>query len=282
MVLSVMQSTIRRSLIYPYIRNFSFSIYIWEQVVSIIQNTNYDSIRVIIRCLLQVRNILNYSDLYYLGNKLYIDPYLIWIQKYSDTTYLQNQFLIPMAHCIQQHLHSETQLQALKHSLDLNLLQIEAEFYSDDVNVVVGDDADDAPECGSALDNNASSDNNSEDNESDDDYDNDSDDTSCSSRTSCSRSVSGGGGSADGKTDTPGNEPIDSELLDDVDAVQSGVQRLELLVSRDPNTDSHNTCTSRTNTKATALDDLLSLCTKLETLNTDVNNSRPLIQEVDE
>lgn len=130
MVRSVMLSSIRRSLIYPYIRNFSFSIYVWENVISILDNPSHDSstrIRTIIRCFLQVRNILNYSDIYYLGNKLFVDPYLIWIQKFSDLSYLQNQVLSPIAQSLRQQLRNET----LKDSLDLNLLQIEADFYND-------------------------------------------------------------------------------------------------------------------------------------------------------
>ena len=269
MVQSVMQSSIRRSLIYPYIRNFSFSIYIWEQVVSILQNTNYDSIRVILRCLLQVRNILNYSDIYYLGNKLYIDPYLIWIQKYSDTNYLQDQFLLPIAQCMQRHMQNETRLQELKHSVGLNLLQIEVEFYND-VNFVVEDE-----EEAVVQDNTSESDEtgNSEDNESSDDDDGDDDDEGGdSSSCSSSRPESVGVGSAD-----PLVEPRPSEAFDNVEAATRGMQRLEI-IPNGPNTDSHST--SPMTAKASTLEDLLNICTKPESLKTEVNKSGPLIQEI--
>jgi protein SHQ1 len=79
----VIRFSSRRSLIYPYIRNHGFSSYCWDQVAAIIKNGR----RCIIRCLLQARDILDKSEFHYLGNRLYIDPYLAWIQnRLTDTT----------------------------------------------------------------------------------------------------------------------------------------------------------------------------------------------------
>ena len=69
-------SSFRRSLIYPYIRNLRFAEYCGKQVAEILEHGP----RCIIRCLLQTRKILEESELYYLGNKLFLDPYLAWLQ----------------------------------------------------------------------------------------------------------------------------------------------------------------------------------------------------------
>ena len=73
----------RRSLIYPYIRNYDFALYCWNQVAAIIRNGR----RCVIRCLLHTRAILDKSEFHYMGNRFYIDPYLGWIQsRLSDET----------------------------------------------------------------------------------------------------------------------------------------------------------------------------------------------------
>lgn len=75
-IANVIRFSIRRSLVYPYIRNYDFAQYCWDQVADIMGNGR----RCILRCLLQVRSILDKSEVHYLGNRLYIDPYLGWIQ----------------------------------------------------------------------------------------------------------------------------------------------------------------------------------------------------------
>jgi protein SHQ1 len=72
----VIRFSVRRSLMYPYLRNTDFAMHCWNQVASIVKSGR----RCIIRCLLQVRAILDKSEAHYLGNRLYIDPYLGWIQ----------------------------------------------------------------------------------------------------------------------------------------------------------------------------------------------------------
>lgn len=77
LITSVGCSCLRRSLVYPYIRNFDFGRHCLEQVQQIMGH----GVRCVIRCLLQVRSILDCSELYYLGNKLWLDPYLAWLQR---------------------------------------------------------------------------------------------------------------------------------------------------------------------------------------------------------
>jgi SHQ1 protein len=136
-------------LIYPYLRSFPLGIVIWEHIASIL--VHQDSIRIIIRCLLQIRSILDRSDMYYLGNKLYIDPYLIWIQQYrahsddhhpdaaaaapsssggKSNNYIATNFLLPMANSIRQQLlcGDSNHIHPMKDNLGLNLLQIDTEL----------------------------------------------------------------------------------------------------------------------------------------------------------
>jgi hypothetical protein len=71
-------SLTRRMLIYPYWRNIEFSLKVWEHVIFILER---EELYTIVKCLLQTRSILEKSEFYYAGNKLFIDPYLCWIQR---------------------------------------------------------------------------------------------------------------------------------------------------------------------------------------------------------
>jgi hypothetical protein len=135
-------------LIYPYLRPLPLGIVLWEHIASIL--VHQESIRIIIRCLLQIRSIMDRSDMYYLGNKLYVDPYLIWIQQYRATSddhhpdtaaaaasggnsnnYIATNFLIPMAHSIRQQLllvGDSNHIHPMKDNLGLNLMQIDTEW----------------------------------------------------------------------------------------------------------------------------------------------------------
>jgi protein SHQ1 len=72
----VIRSSLRRSLVYPYLRNLDLAVRCANHVAKILAGGN----ETMIRCLLQARTVLNRSDLYYLSNKLYLDPYLAWLQ----------------------------------------------------------------------------------------------------------------------------------------------------------------------------------------------------------
>jgi protein SHQ1 len=74
---SVVRYSSRRALIYPYLRNLDLIQYCWNQVITILQQGR----RCVIRCLLQVRHILDKSECHYLGNRLFVDHYLAWLQR---------------------------------------------------------------------------------------------------------------------------------------------------------------------------------------------------------
>ena len=76
-VTNVVCSSMRRSLTYPYLRNLPLAITVWQHVSVIMRQGR----RCVIRCLLQVRSILDHSELYYLSNKLFVDPYMAWLQR---------------------------------------------------------------------------------------------------------------------------------------------------------------------------------------------------------
>lgn len=80
-VAQVARWSIRRAVTYPYLRNFHFVSEILVKDVGDIINAGR---RVVIRCLLQIQKILESSEFHYLFNKLYINPYICWIQKISD------------------------------------------------------------------------------------------------------------------------------------------------------------------------------------------------------
>jgi protein SHQ1 len=139
----VVQSSIRRSVIFPYTRNYEFAIHCWKQTVMILNHGR----RCVIRSLLLVRSILEKSEFHYLGNKLYVDPYLSWLQRAVKEDDLEQ-----LAKQLEAVLNSN---EVQKSRLGLNLVELEEEFlgYSEEK---ADDDDDDEEE----------SDNNNDDAES--------------------------------------------------------------------------------------------------------------------
>ena len=74
---TVVYSSLRRSLIYPYLRHCDLGFRTWTLVAQMLRR---DGRRGAVRCLLHTRKILHASELYYLGNTLFVDPYLAWLQ----------------------------------------------------------------------------------------------------------------------------------------------------------------------------------------------------------
>ena len=69
---------LRRVLVYPYWRNIEgLGRKVLIETLSLMQN---HGIHGITKALLQIRAILDKSEVHYLGNKLLVDPYLYWIQ----------------------------------------------------------------------------------------------------------------------------------------------------------------------------------------------------------
>ena len=120
-VRSVVHSSLRRALVYPYLRNFDFAVHCMRQVGQILQR----GLRTVIRCLLQLRGILDKSELHYLGNKLFVDPYLAWLQQNPSLVEFDN-----LAVAVEQCLAVGSGV--LKNALDLDLIRIEASLLSEE------------------------------------------------------------------------------------------------------------------------------------------------------
>jgi protein SHQ1 len=114
-VQTVAASSLRRALIYPYIRNYDFAVHVMNQVTTILRQ----GIRCVLRCLLKTRTILDRSEMYYLGNKLYLDPYLAWVQAHAAT--LPGK-LVSLAEIVEKVLLDD----GLKDTLGFDLVQLEA------------------------------------------------------------------------------------------------------------------------------------------------------------
>ena len=80
-IASVLRWSIRRALIHPYLRNFDF---VARKLVKDVASILAAGKRVVLRCLLQIQKTLNGSEFHYLFNKLYISPYISWIQMIDD------------------------------------------------------------------------------------------------------------------------------------------------------------------------------------------------------
>jgi SHQ1 protein len=128
-VKEVLYSSLRRALVYPYLRNLGFALHCARQVADILTQGPC----CILRCLLQTRQVLNHSELYYLGNKLFIDPYLAWIQQQNCN--LLSRRLADMAHVIRNLVLSFANFastEQCKQSLGLDLTHMEQEEEMED------------------------------------------------------------------------------------------------------------------------------------------------------
>jgi len=122
---SVFVSSTRRSLVYPYLRNVGFATKIWRDVGAILRRGT----RCVIRCLLQTRVILDKSESHYLGNKLFVDPYLVWIQQCSSSASINlEEHLRDLADRIDRYLAFDEEW--LKERLDLDLIGIEKNMFA--------------------------------------------------------------------------------------------------------------------------------------------------------
>lgn len=79
----VMRWCIRRSLIYPYLRNYDLAMKVVCDVATILIKGR----RAVLRCLLQVHSIMEKSECHYLFNKLYVDPMIWWIQSCDEEVF---------------------------------------------------------------------------------------------------------------------------------------------------------------------------------------------------
>ncbi|XP_033746162.1 protein SHQ1 homolog [Pecten maximus] len=76
----VVASSVRRSLCFPLYRQWAFSVKVLSDTGQILQlGKTY-----ILKCLLEIRDVLNNRYPYYILNDLYITDYCVWIQSASD------------------------------------------------------------------------------------------------------------------------------------------------------------------------------------------------------
>ena len=128
-------SSSRRMLIYPYWRNFDFVMdVIWNHTLCILKG---GTIYTIIKCLLQVRTILERSESYYIGNKLFVDPYLYWIQHQPQSDNYTTQWRT-IIRVLEQEL-SPSNRGELKARLGLDLARCE--------NMLIGQENDSSSKC---------------------------------------------------------------------------------------------------------------------------------------
>ena len=117
--LQVLGWCINRALTYPYLRSYDFCTRI---ILSDIEHIFQGGRRCILKCLLQVHEIMDKSEFHYLNNKLMIDPLILWIQC-MDESIIQN-----FAQIIHDKVMKET---PSKQEFGLgHLLQIEHEYLS--------------------------------------------------------------------------------------------------------------------------------------------------------
>ena len=135
-------TSLRRSLIYPYLRHWKFALYVGQQVVEILRQ----GVRCVIRCLLQVRTILDRSEVYYLGNKLWLDPYLKWLQR--DASELE-----PLLSNLGAEVDAVLKNSSLKSEVSLDLDRIESgEFNHGEEESTSSSDDDDEESASSSED----------------------------------------------------------------------------------------------------------------------------------
>jgi protein SHQ1 len=154
---TVVASCIRRSLIYPYLRNLSFSVHVWKQVVDLIR---YGRLRSVIRSLLQVHSVLEKSELYYLCNKVWINPILAWVQ---GQPMLVEGLLDSAVTAIEDAIRDENELKGM---IGLNLERIEQDTAGSEEDDSSSDEEDDEEEDEDEDD--SSSDENEDDGENED------------------------------------------------------------------------------------------------------------------
>ena len=79
---SVIKNNVRRSLIYPYIRNYKFACKILVDVSKLVILGK----KSILKALINIHSIFESSETHYILNKIYLDDYCCWIQQINEET----------------------------------------------------------------------------------------------------------------------------------------------------------------------------------------------------
>jgi protein SHQ1 len=79
----VVQFSMRRAMIYPYIRHWKLA----SKVLGDVAKIYLLGKRCVLRCVLHIRNVFEASETHYILNKLFIDDYCTWIQQEDSATF---------------------------------------------------------------------------------------------------------------------------------------------------------------------------------------------------
>jgi protein SHQ1 len=121
-IADVISWSIRRSLIYPYLRSYDLAKHVAEDVCEIMKRGR----RTVIRCLLQLHKIMEQSESHYLFNKLYIDPLIGWIQQCEEDEV--QQIGVALEQLLTAKGSNSSDVLGKQH-LDLGLEDIEKRFF---------------------------------------------------------------------------------------------------------------------------------------------------------
>ena len=109
---------LRRLLVYPYWRNAeSLGRKVLIESLTLMQE---QGIHGITKALLQIRAILDKSEVYYLGNKLFVDPYLYWIQNLQEQPG-EDSYLGRMIYELAREVNDEKSFQSLVEDVETSL-----------------------------------------------------------------------------------------------------------------------------------------------------------------
>ncbi|KAB7498414.1 Protein SHQ1-like protein, partial [Armadillidium nasatum] len=76
----VVVSSVRRSLIFPLMRNFEMSLLVLQDTIQILSLGR----KQVLKCLLEIHSMFNNYEPYYILNQLYITDYCVWIQTIKE------------------------------------------------------------------------------------------------------------------------------------------------------------------------------------------------------
>lgn len=193
-------NSIRRAMIYPYLRNYELALHCWNQVCLILKQKRH----CVIRCLLEIHSILKKSESHYLANLLFIDAYLAWMQRHVTEEQVSN-----VCHQLETLLNQVEEGRVIgKDSLGLNLAELERQLNEEE------EESDDDSTSSESDDESLDEENSST-----------SDDDTCSSRD-----VSEGPLPVEGSKVRTSTELLDAEL----GSVNVGIQGLTLNTLAEP------------------------------------------------
>ena len=120
---NVLYTCLRRVAIYPYWRNID-ELGLYHIIRETLDLIKMHGIHGITKCLLQTRVILEKSESYYLGNKLFIDPYLYWIQNLNQAEgkVILNRIVTEMEDVLVAAPCDNTLLMKVQNSLGIDVL----------------------------------------------------------------------------------------------------------------------------------------------------------------